>query len=425
MELVEYGKGEPVKYELDASNRLKNLMQLSAPMSVADIQSAIERFEVNNREAETYADSTGYDLIYQDKRYPPKAIFGMALSSILDDPIYSHHFTGGLGSECFKVLTRLKFEIVSKSGKSINEIETFLIEKPAKELTGTKRPIIIGEIPGFDIGRHFETRKEMMPSSFHRVWTSGIDGNGNEGTAAIVLSGGYSDDADYGDEIIYTGAGGNKDGKQISDQSWSQPGNAGLLTSMDQGLPVRVVRGHKHKSERSPKSGYVYAGLYNVVDAWEEKGKEGFKICRFRLVFSDQNLEPKIAEPSLDYTKKPTERRTGTVLRIARDTEKSRQIKKLYAYQCQVCGTAIRTKSGFYAEGAHIKPVGRPHDGDDSVDNLLCLCPNHHVMFDKGMFAVADDYTLLGDAEGKLTVNSAHYINLENFSYHRIIHGYD
>ncbi|MFW1378457.1 HNH endonuclease, partial [Vibrio parahaemolyticus] len=148
-------------------------------------------------------------------------------------------------------------------------------------------------------------------------------------------------------------------------------------------------------------------------------------ICRFRLVFSDQNLEPKIAEPSLDYTKKPTERRTGTVLRIARDTEKSRQIKKLYAYQCQVCGTAIRTKSGFYAEGAHIKPVGRPHDGDDSIDNLLCLCPNHHVMFDKGMFAVADDYTLLGDAEGKLTVNSAHYINLENFSYHRITHGYD
>lgn len=414
-----------MKYELDASNRLKNLMHLAARLVTTDIDAAIKRFNANNKQAETYADSTGYDLIYHGGRYPPKAIFGLALSSILDESIYSHHFTGGLGSECFKTLARLGFEIISKTGVSINELEPNSVDKPKKETTTTKRPIIIGDVPGIDIGHHFDTRKEMMPSSFHRVWTSGIDGNGSEGTAAIVLSGGYADDADYGDEIIYTGAGGNKDGKQVSDQTWSQPGNAGLLTSMYQGLPVRVIRGHKHESPLSPKSGYIYAGLYNVVDSWEEKGKEGFKICRFRLVFSDQNTEYRIAEPSLDYSKKPTERRVGMVNRITRDNEKSRRIKELYSYQCQVCNTAIKTKIGFYAEGAHIKPVGTPHDGDDSVDNLLCLCPNHHVMFDYGMFSVAEDYSLLGDAEGKLNVHPSHFINMENFKYHRSTHGYD
>ncbi|MGB5855281.1 MAG: YDG/SRA domain-containing protein [Oceanisphaera sp.] len=72
-----------------------------------------------------------------------------------------------------------------------------------------KRPIIFGEIVGFTEGFNFSDRKEMMPSSFHRQWGQGIDGNGREGTSAIVLSGGYEDDEDNGDEIIYTGAGGN------------------------------------------------------------------------------------------------------------------------------------------------------------------------------------------------------------------------
>lgn len=49
---------------------------------------------------------------------------------------------------------------------------------------------------------------------------------------------------------------------------------------MDEGLPIRVIRGYMHKSELSPKEGYVYAGLYSVVEAWEEIGKSGYKICK-------------------------------------------------------------------------------------------------------------------------------------------------
>lgn len=414
-----------MKYELDASERLKNLMHLASPMTTSDVEVAIKRFQSNHNEADSYGDSTGYDLICLGERYPPKAIFGLALSSILNESIYSNHFTGGLGSECFKVLTKLGFDIVNKSGQSINELNNVQEKSPVIKAT-SKRPIIIGDVQGIQKGDWFKDRKEMMPSSFHRVWTSGIDGNGREGAAAIVLSGGYADDVDYGDEIIYTGAGGNKDGKQISDQSWSQSGNAGLLTSMDQGLPVRVVRGYQHKSEFSPKSGYLYSGLFRVVDSWEETGKEGFKICRYKLVYSDENpisTNNKILD--FDAPKGSTERRVGTILRMVRDSNISRRIKELYAHQCQVCSTAIRTKSGFYSEGAHIKPLGRPHNGDDSIDNLLCLCPNHHVMFDKGMFSVGDDFSLLGDdVAGKLIVHNSHPLNVENFKYHRLTHGF-
>lgn len=50
------------------------------------------------------------------------------------------------------------------------------------------RPIIFGEIDGIAEGHWFEGRKEMMPSSFHRSWGRGIDGNGDTGASAIVLS---------------------------------------------------------------------------------------------------------------------------------------------------------------------------------------------------------------------------------------------
>ena len=289
------------------------------------------------------------------------------------------------------------------------------------------RPIIFGEIPGIEEGHHFEGRKEMMSSSFHRKWGGGIDGNGREGTSAIVLSGGYEDDYDLGDEIVYTGAGGNdpNTGKQVADQSWDNTGNAGLLTSQDRGLPVRVSRGANHKSDFSPSSGYTYAGLFSVVDSWEEIGKSGFKICRFKLVYCGDNPDRKTPEQvELDYNTRRKKRATGTVVRVVRDTKLANDIKALYNYECQVCGTAIPTRSGLYAEGAHIKPVGSPHEGDDNTNNLLCLCPNHHVMFDKGSFSIDDDYTLLGSVSGTLRVHDKHTINQENLKYHRNTHGY-
>lgn len=290
------------------------------------------------------------------------------------------------------------------------------------------RPIIFGNIQGISEGHWFAGRKEMMATSFHRNWGAGIDGNGKEGASAIVLSGGYEDDRDLGDEIIYTGAGGNdtNTGKQVEDQTWTNRGNAGLVTSMNKGLPIRVIRGHQHKSDFSPSTGYTYAGLYSVVDAWEETGKSGYKICRFRLVYSGTNPDRiPVEKIELDYSKKKRRVKEGTVVRVVRDTSLANSIKELYNYECQVCETSIQTSNGKYAEGAHIKPLGTPHEGEDATDNLLCLCPNHHVMFDRGGFAINDDLELIGNEHGSLKMHSKHRIDTSNLQYHRKAHGYD
>jgi putative restriction endonuclease len=290
------------------------------------------------------------------------------------------------------------------------------------------REIIFGEIPEISEGHWFQGRKEMMPTSFHRQWAGGIDGNGAKGASALVLSGGYEDDEDYGDVIIYTGAGGNDPGskRQTADQTWKNRGNAGLLKSMDAGLPVRVIRGADHKSNFSPKTGYIYAGLYSVVEAWLTEGKSGFNVCKFRLEYSGDNPERRtVQQIELDYSGRGTSRKEWTVLRIIRNTKTAGDVKKMYSYQCQVCGITIATKSGFYAEGAHIRPLGRPHNGYDNANNLLCLCPNHHVMFDKGIFAIGNDFTLQGAISGKLNIKQEHGIESSNLEYHRNSHGYE
>lgn len=34
--------------------------------------------------------------------------------------------------------------------------------------------------------------------------------------------------------------------------------------------------------------------------------------------------------------------------------------------------------------------------GDNNSDNLVCVYPNHHVMFDKGAFSILDNLKVIG-----------------------------
>jgi putative restriction endonuclease len=49
---------------------------------------------------------------------------------------------------------------------------------------------------------------------------------------------------------------------------------------------------------------------------------------------------------------------------------------------------------------------------------LVCLCPNHHYLFDVGAFAVRDNLSLAG-LSGRLLVNEKHPLNIEHLRYHR------
>jgi len=240
-----------------------------------------------------------------------------------------------------------------------------------------------------------------------------------EGAESIVLSGGYEDDADYGDVLIYTGHGGRdpNTGQQVHDQPFTR-GNRALALSGQNGLPVRVIRGSNHDSPYSPPAGYSYDGLYAVENFWHEVGKSGFKIWRFRLVKIPEKTIPGqvLAEEPAGYS--VPSRQEVRVSRIIRDTAQARLIKALYEHRCQICGIRLECPAGPYSEAAHIRPLGAPHNGPDTKDNILCLCPNHHVLFDNGAVSIAEDLALIGE-DSQLTVHRNHGINRHYLAYHR------
>ena len=88
-----------------------------------------------------------------------------------------------------------------------------------------------------------------------------------------------------------------------------------------------------------------------------------------------------------------------------RDRRKAIALKRLYGNTCQFCGTRLQVaEDRFYSEAAHIKGLGEPHNGPDMASNMLVLCPNHHLQFDRGVLRlqkVGTDYQIHAKTAGE------------------------
>lgn len=72
----------------------------------------------------------------------------------------------------------------------------------------------------------------------------------------------------------------------------------------------------------------------------------------------------------------------------------SRAIMRLYDYTCAACHYRIVTLNGESAvDAAHIFPFSQSRD--DSIGNGISLCKLHHWSFDRGLFAIEDDYKIV------------------------------
>ncbi|CAH1106716.1 unnamed protein product [Psylliodes chrysocephalus] len=79
-----------------------------------------------------------------------------------------------------------------------------------------------GPIPNIDVGTRWLYRIQVSEAGVHRPAVSGIHGVANDGAYSIVISSGYEDDIDEGDEFIYTGSGGRdlSGNKRVNVQSF-------------------------------------------------------------------------------------------------------------------------------------------------------------------------------------------------------------
>ena len=122
---------------------------------------------------------------------------------------------------------------------------------------------------------------------------------------------------------------------------------------------------------------------------------------------SDDNI------PNVPEGRRTVERIHYESERIIRDTQVGRWVKQIHRHHCQICGHVIVLQSNtLYAEAHHIKPLGGGHNGPDVAENILCVCPNHHVLLDYGVIQI--DLSQIKCVEG-------HEISNEYIDYHNKI----
>lgn len=149
----------------------------------------------------------------------------------------------------------------------------------------------VGAVPGVEIGDIFFFRMEMCVIGVHAPSMAGIDymtvrseGEDEPLAVSIVSSGGYEDEAEDKDILIYTGQGGNLSykGKEVSDQKLVR-GNLALDRSSRRFNEIRVMRGIKDLNNPLTKV-YFYDGLYTIQESWIEKTKPGANAFKYKLV---------------------------------------------------------------------------------------------------------------------------------------------
>jgi hypothetical protein len=104
-----------------SNSNTRNYVRDFGSVSIEHVYSALKSHEIGQR-MEGYPDSTTYDLIHDNLRYPPKLIMGMAYKIATGTSITGAMFDGGKGTPCFNRLNELGFRIVPKS----EEIKHFM-----------------------------------------------------------------------------------------------------------------------------------------------------------------------------------------------------------------------------------------------------------------------------------------------------------
>ncbi|KAL9252602.1 Histone-lysine N-methyltransferase, H3 lysine-9 specific SUVH1-like protein [Drosera capensis] len=184
----------------------------------------------------------------------------------------------------------------------------------------------IGAVPGVEIGDIFFFRMELCAVGLHSPSMAGIDfmtvkGEMGEDTIAvsIVSSGGYEDDAEDTDVLIYTGQGGNlgvganlRRDKEVTDQKLVR-GNLALDRSSRKRNEIRVVRGIRDPFNPLTKV-YVYDGLYKIQEAWVEKTKVGAHSFKYKFVRLPGQLSAFALWQSVQRWKTGNASRAGLIL---------------------------------------------------------------------------------------------------------------
>lgn len=178
-----------MKLALGKSGRVKGLKRVLSGLTAKHIHQAIKQYTDQNGEVDTYDESTKYDLVVDGVAYPPKAILGLAASSLLGQAFPSSYFAGGERSTCFEILQSLGFAIAVKN-----------------DIQGTSHHLkLYDEYSRGDVAKVIEPDVDFKAGSGKWGVSGIISMTPNEGDFTFFVTLGQHDANDYDDALTEDG----------------------------------------------------------------------------------------------------------------------------------------------------------------------------------------------------------------------------
>lgn len=170
-----------------------------------DVIEAIAGFDAGV--SHEFAPSTGYDLVFTGKTYPPKAILGLGARRVAGRILTPYDFKGGEGSRCFRILRDLRFAIRPKSADPDPANSSRTQESATAELA--HRYALWQDLKGRDAALSPSILRELgVYGGAQGIWvdkqrTHSLTEDGHGVTVSVLHTGNsYADDLS-GDGVLY------------------------------------------------------------------------------------------------------------------------------------------------------------------------------------------------------------------------------
>ncbi len=382
------------------------------PMALSDLDRemvllAIEEYDRLGRdtflERYGYSEARHYFILHNGRRYDSKAIAGVAHRGVDGHVLRPSEFSGGAAT-VGRVLSRLGFLLDARQDASpaarllekIQNLDTAVSNGRPKR----RQPLTLL----WALGRAARRAERLVPWDVARA-----------DIGALIRQFGLPGDRPTPEhpvlKLTHFGLWTMPDYPEPPRPSGSPP-----LAWMSRNQPVSGLREWVYDLVTEEFTVRAQASAYLLEKYFPDEDQNALLI---RVGLADIDEQP----PTSPGDPRTPERRSTTVRRIIRDNALSQLIKALHDHTCQICGVRLLLPDGPYVEGAHIRPLGSPHDGPDVAGNLLCLCPNDHVLFDQGAIVIEDDLMVInrltGEPRGVLRTAPGHDVDQRYVTCHR------
>lgn len=116
--------------------KVSSLSEVTAGLTPEHVRAALRR--IDEEGVPSSAQSTGYDLLADNKRYPPKYVLSLAVEAATGEVLDRNGFSGGAESACFRKLEELGFEIAAKREDFRDELRKFVKQAQEASELGTQ-----------------------------------------------------------------------------------------------------------------------------------------------------------------------------------------------------------------------------------------------------------------------------------------------